>query len=134
MIEINEALLRALGQSDVVAALPLLGQSLEAASAIGDDESVAFANQYLGLAQLFQGDLQGAAERLQEAAARHRQRVDGSAAFALSDLGAAVMLSGDLERAVRIYEHALSMTEPDGDPWTLGHCPWESGHGALDDG
>jgi predicted ATPase/DNA-binding CsgD family transcriptional regulator len=117
----------ALGQTDVVAALPLLHRCLEAANAIGDDESVAFATQYLGLAQLFQGDLGGAAERLEEAFARHRQRGDRLAAFALSDLGVAVMLSGDLERAVRIYEHALSMTEPDGDPWTRGHCLWGLG-------
>jgi DNA-binding CsgD family transcriptional regulator len=38
-----------------------------------------------------------------------------------------LMLSGDLERAVRIYEEALSMTEPDGDPWTRGHCLWGIG-------
>jgi non-specific serine/threonine protein kinase len=37
------------------------------------------------------------------------------------------MLSGDLERAVRIYEDAVSMTEPDGDPWTRGHCLWGLG-------
>jgi non-specific serine/threonine protein kinase len=117
----------ALGQTDVVAALPLLHHCLEAANAIRDDESVAFATQYLGLARLFQGDLPGAAERLEEAFARHRQRGDRLAAFALSDLGVAVMLSGDLQRAVRIYEHALSMTEPDGDPWTRGHCLWGLG-------
>jgi hypothetical protein len=77
----------ALGQTDVVAALPLLHGSLEGAKAIGDDQSVAFATQYLGLAQLFEGDLRGAAECLEEAFARHRQRGDRIAAFALSDLG-----------------------------------------------
>ena len=117
----------ALGQTDVAAALPLLHQSLEVANAIEDEESLAFATQYLGLAQLFQGDVRGAAERFQDAFAGHKRRGDPIAAFALSDLGVAVMLSGDLERAVRIYEDAVSMTEPDGDPWTRGHCLWGLG-------
>lgn len=113
----------ALGQTDVDAASPLLRESLDLATELGDRASTAFATQYLGLCSLFGGDLHEAAALLESAVEMHRE-VRQPAAFALSDLAAAVMFGGDLPRAIRHYEDALAMTDEGGDPWTRSHCLW----------
>jgi non-specific serine/threonine protein kinase len=117
----------ALGQSDVAAAVPLLTECLQLATEIEDDESMAFATQYLGLAKLFQGDLDGASSQLGQAFAQHSAQGNPAAAFTLSDLAVTEMLTGEIDRAIGTYEHALSMTERDGDPWTRAHCLWGLG-------
>jgi predicted ATPase/DNA-binding CsgD family transcriptional regulator len=119
----------ALGQTDVESAAPLLHGSIDLATASGDDESVAFATQYLGLCDLFGGDLPGAAEHLEKAFAMQQEIGQRAAAFTLSDLAVTVMLGGDIGRAIRLYEQALAMTERGGDPWTRAHCLW--GHGVA---
>lgn len=120
----------ALGQTDVEAAVPLLEQSQELAAAIGDTESAAFATQYLGLAQLFLGDLSGATALLEEAFERQQRIGQRAAAFTLSDVAATRMLGGDPGGAVALYEKALAMTEDGGDPWTRAHCLWGLGMSA----
>jgi non-specific serine/threonine protein kinase len=117
----------ALGQNDVDAGAPLLEQSLELATAIGDGESAAFAMQYLGLSRLFLGDLTGATALLEEAFERHQRIGQGAAAFTLSDVATARMLGGDPGYAMTLYEKALAMTEKGGDPWTRAHCLWGLG-------
>lgn len=117
----------ALGQNDVDAGVPLLRQSWELAAAIGDDESAAFATQYLGLARLFLGDPAGAITLLEDAFERHHRIGQGAAAFTLSDVATARMLGGDPAGAKAFYEKALAMMEDDGDPWTRSHCLWGLG-------
>jgi non-specific serine/threonine protein kinase len=117
----------ALGQTDVEAAAPLLEESLDLAAKTGDQESAAFATQYLGLCRLFAGDLAGAAEHLEQAFEMQRDSGQRVAAFTLSDLAVTVMLGGDIGRAVDVYERALAMTEQGGDPWTRSHCLWGLG-------
>jgi DNA-binding CsgD family transcriptional regulator len=117
----------ALGQTDVEAAAPLLQESVDLATTTGDQESAAFAIQYFGLCRLLVGDLNGAAERLEQAFQMQRQLGQPAAAFTLSDLAVTVMLGGDIGRAVRLYEKALAMTERGGDPWTRSHCLWGLG-------
>ena len=124
----------ALGQTDVEAAAPLLQDSLDLARTTGEQESAAFATQYLGLCRLFVGDLAGAAEHLQQAFEMHREIGQGAAAFTLSDLAVTVMLEGDIGRAVRLYEEALTMAERGGDPWTRSHCLWGLGVATWLDG
>jgi predicted ATPase/DNA-binding CsgD family transcriptional regulator len=117
----------ALGQTDVEAAAPLLQESLDLATRIGDQESAAFASQYLGLCRLFVGDLAGAAELLEQTFETQAEIGQRAAAFTLSDLAVTAMLGGDLRRAVRLYEKALAMTERGGDPWTRSHALWGLG-------
>lgn len=117
----------ALGQTDVEAAAPLLQESLDLATRIGDQESAAFATQYLGLCRLFVGDLAGAAELLEQAFEMQAEIGQRTAAFTLSDLAVTAMLGGDIGRAVRLYEKALAMTERGGDPWTRSHALWGLG-------
>jgi non-specific serine/threonine protein kinase len=124
----------ALGQTDVEAAGPLLQESLDLATASGDQESAAFATQYLGLCRLFVGDLAGAAEHLANAFEMQRSIGQRAAAFTLSDLAITVMLGGDLGRAVGLYEEALAMTERGGDPWTRSHGLWGLGVAAWLEG
>lgn len=124
----------ALGQSDVEAAAPLLQESVDLATTTGDQESAAFATQYLGLCRLFVGDLIGAAERFEQALEMQRRIGQPAAAFTLSDLAFTVMLGADTGRAVRLYEKALAMTERGGDPWTRSHCLWGLGMAAWLEG
>jgi non-specific serine/threonine protein kinase len=124
----------ALGQTDVEAAAPLLHESIDLATASGDDESVAFATQYLGLCNLFLGDLPEAAEDLEKAFEMQQGSGQRAAAFTLSDLAVTVMLGGDITRALRLYEQALAMTERGGDPWTRAHCLWGLGVATWLDG
>src|SRR5918999_5549116 len=100
----------ALGQTDVEAATPLLEESLDLAASTGDQESVAFATQYLGLCKLFVGDLVEAAEHLEQAFEMQTESGQRVASFTLSDLAVTAMLGGDIGRAVRLYEKALAMT------------------------
>ena len=124
----------ALGQTDVEAAAPLLQESLELAATTGDQESVAFATQYLGLCKLFVGDLAEAAEHLEQAFEMQVESGQRAAAFTLSDLAVTAMLGGDIGRAVRLYEKALAMTKQGGDPWTRSHCLWGLGVATWLDG
>lgn len=117
----------ALGQTDVEAAAPLLRESLDLATELGDRQSAAFATQYLGLCSLFAGDLAEASELLEQAFDMHREVGSHAAPFTLSDLGVTAMLGGDLPRAIDLYEQALAMTERGGDPWTRSHCLWGLG-------
>jgi non-specific serine/threonine protein kinase len=117
----------ALGQTDVEAAAPLLQESLDLATTIGDHASAAFATQYLGLCRLFAGDLAGAAELLEQAFEMQAEIGQRAAAFTLSDLAVTAMLEGDIGRAVHLYEKALAMTERGGDPWTRSHALWGLG-------
>jgi predicted ATPase/DNA-binding CsgD family transcriptional regulator len=116
----------ALGQSDAEAAAPLLQQSLELATNMGDRASAAFATQYLGLCSLFSGDVAGAAELFRRAFEMQRQIEEPSAAFTLSDFAFTRVLTGEPAQAITLYEHALGMTE-NGDPWTRSHCLWGLG-------
>jgi len=124
----------ALGQTDAEAAEPLLRESLELATDIGDRASAAFATQYLGLSGLFAGDLTGAAECFQRAFEMHREVGEPSAAFTLSDLAFTQVLGGDLARAIALYEQALRMMEGGGDPWTRSHSLWGLGLATWLDG
>jgi predicted ATPase/DNA-binding CsgD family transcriptional regulator len=124
----------ALGQTDVEAAAPLLRESLDLATELGDRESAAFATQYLGLCSLFAGDLAAAGDLLEQAFDMHREIGHSVAAFTLADLAATAMLRGDLGRAIRLYEKALAMTKPGGDPWTRSHCLWGLGVASWLDG
>jgi predicted ATPase/DNA-binding CsgD family transcriptional regulator len=117
----------ALGQTDAEAAAPLLQNSLELATNIGDRASAAFATQYLGLSRLFAGDLGGAAELFQRAFEMHREVGEPTAAFTLSDLAFTRVFGGDLGEAIALYEQALGMMEHGGDPWTRSHCLWGLG-------
>jgi predicted ATPase/DNA-binding CsgD family transcriptional regulator len=117
----------ALGQTDVQAAAPLLQESLDLATKLGDREAAAFATQYLGLSRLFAGDLAGASRLLEQAFDMQRKAGHPVAAFTLSDLAAAAMLGGDLGRATQLYGQALAMMEEGGDPWTRSHCLWGLG-------
>jgi predicted ATPase/DNA-binding CsgD family transcriptional regulator len=117
----------ALGQTDFEAAEPLLKESLDLATSVGDRESAAFATQYLGLCRLFAGDLTRAAELFGGAFDMQRTIGQPAAAFTLSDVAATAMLRGDLGLALCLYEKALGMTENGGDPWTRSQCMWGLG-------
>jgi predicted ATPase/DNA-binding CsgD family transcriptional regulator/Tfp pilus assembly protein PilF len=117
----------ALGQTDFEPAKPLLQESLDVATKVGDRGSAAFATQYLGLCRLFAGDFTGAAELFGQALEMHQTIGQPAAAFTLSDLAATAMLRGNHGDAIRLYERALAMTDQSGDPWTRSHSMWGLG-------
>lgn len=117
----------ALGQGDAEEAATLLQEALEAGAAVGDDESVAFATQYLAQCRLFAGDLASAEQLFDRAYRMHRSNAQRAASFALADLAVTVMLAGDLNRAVGLYEQTLERTAVGGDPWTRSHAGWGLG-------
>lgn len=117
----------ALGQADAEEAVALLQEALDTGVAAGDDESVAFATQYLAQCRLFSGDLAVAEELFDRAYRLHVANGHGVASFALTDLAVTVMLAGDLDRAVGLYEQALELTAAGGDPWTRSHASWGLG-------
>jgi predicted ATPase/DNA-binding CsgD family transcriptional regulator len=117
----------AVAQTDPEDAVGLLHKALDAATAIRDEVSIAFATQYLAQCQLFSGDLESAEQLFDRAYRMHRSHGDRAASFALTDLAVTVMVAGDLERAVRLYEEALEMTDAGGDPWTRSHAFWGLG-------
>ena len=117
----------AVSQADVDAAMPLLEAAVEAGARAGDEESVAFATQYLGLCRLFSGDLPAAEDLLSRALQMHNRQGGRAAHFTLVDLAVTVMLAGDLDRAAGLYTDALAMTAHGGDPWTRAHALWGAG-------
>jgi predicted ATPase/DNA-binding CsgD family transcriptional regulator len=120
----------ALGQTDGDAAEPMLREALDLAREIGNEESAAFATQYLGLCRLFAGDTDEGGALFAEAFESQRQLGEGAAAFTLSDLATTRMFKGNLRDATNLYERALAMTEDGGDPWTRSHCLWGLGMAA----
>ncbi len=131
----------AIAQGDVEQAEPLLRQGADVGTTLGDVESVAFANQYLGLCRLFSGDLTEAAGYLEKALDLQRAGGQRGAAFTLTDLAVTLTIKGDLARAIPIYREALALVEQGGDPWTRAHCLWglglarwsEGDHGAAEE-
>jgi non-specific serine/threonine protein kinase len=121
----------ALGQTDAQEAVPLLQQALDAGLASGDDESVAFATQYLAQCRLFSGDLAIAEQLFDRAYRLHLSNGHGAASFALTDLAVTIMLAGDPDRAVGLYEQALELTAAGSDPWTRSHASWGLGVATL---
>jgi predicted ATPase/DNA-binding CsgD family transcriptional regulator len=124
----------AVSQADAEPGLALLEAALEAAGERSDDESSAYATQYLGLSHLFAGDLAVAERLLEEAYHRHVAVGSRTAAFALTDLAVTVMLTGDLTRSIALYDLALATAGDDGDPWTSSHLRWGLGVARFLDG
>jgi predicted ATPase/DNA-binding CsgD family transcriptional regulator len=117
----------AVTQADVEPGVALLEAALEAAGERADDESTAYATQYLGLSHLFAGDLAVAERMLEQAYRGHAAVGSRTAAFALTDLAVTVMLTGDLARSIGLYDRALATAGDDGDPWTRSHMLWGLG-------
>jgi predicted ATPase/DNA-binding CsgD family transcriptional regulator len=124
----------ALAQADPEPGRALLESALEAAAEGTDDESIAYATQYLGLAQLFAGDLSAAERMLEQAYRMHDTVGSRTAAFALTDLAVTVMLAGDLPRSIGLYDRALVAAGDGGDPWTRSHLLWGLGVARFLDG
>ena len=117
----------AVTQADVEAGRPMLRSALDAAIERSDEESKAYATQYLGLSHLFDGELSAAEEMLDQAYRQHVALGSKTAAFALTDLAVTVMLIGDVARSIGLYEQVLAMSAADGDPWTRSHMFWGLG-------
>ena len=105
----------------------MLRSALEAAIERSDEESKAYATQYLGLSHLFDGELSAAEEMLDQAYRQHVALGSKTAAFALTDLAVTVMLTGNVARSIGLYEQVLAMSAADGDPWTRSHMFWGLG-------
>lgn len=117
----------AVNQTDVDVGLALLQSAVDVAAERSDDESTAYATQYLGLAYLFAGDLARAEDLLEQSYRMHVTSGSPVAAFALTDLAVVTMLTGRSARAIDLFEQALAMTADDGDPWTRSHALWGLG-------
>jgi non-specific serine/threonine protein kinase len=128
----------ALARTDPASAVPLLQQALDLADALDEPAVAAFCTQYLGLARLFVGDLDGAETLLRHAASAYRRAgEDAFLAFVLADLGMVAFLRGDLDGAAGAFTGSLALTAG-GDPWTQSHATWGMGlvrwrTGALDE-
>jgi predicted ATPase/DNA-binding CsgD family transcriptional regulator len=116
----------ALAATDPEGATPLLEEALAAGRRLDEPFVVAFATQYLGLAALFQGDLDTAGRLLREAAALHRTRDLGLAAFAMADAGIAALFAGSYQAAAEALADSLALNQG-GDPWTRSHALWGLG-------
>ena len=123
-----------LAQGDVEAAEALLGQSLALAHRLGSEGDLAFANQYLGQAALFRGDMARAADLFRSAVDLHRRLSEPTAAFALSDLAIVTMMRGEPERAEALFEESIAAAAASGDRWTRSHALWGFGLLSLEQG
>lgn len=117
----------AIAQGDVEQAEPLLKEGVNVGTGLGDLESVAYANQYLGLCRLFSGDLTEAAAYLEKALELQKACGQRAAAFTLTDLAVTLTIKGDLARSISVYQQALALIQQGGDPWTQAHCLWGLG-------
>jgi predicted ATPase/DNA-binding NarL/FixJ family response regulator len=116
----------ALAATDSKTATPLLEEALASGRRLNAPFVVAFATQYLGLAALFEGDLDTADQRLRDAVALHRGRDPGMAAFAMADVGVVALLAGSYETAAEAFVDSLALNEGH-DPWTRSHALWGLG-------
>jgi predicted ATPase/DNA-binding CsgD family transcriptional regulator len=116
----------ALAATDPEGATPLLEEAFAAGRRRNQRFVVAFATQYLGLAALFRGDLDGAGRLLREAAALHRTRDPGLAAFAMADVGIAALFAGSYQAAAEALTDSLTLNQGR-DPWTRSHALWGLG-------
>jgi predicted ATPase/DNA-binding CsgD family transcriptional regulator len=114
-------------QADPACATPLLQEAHAVATALGEPGTAAFATQYLGLVELFNGNYDNA-DRLFRTAAADRRRLgeDRFAAFAMADAGAAAFFRGDCDTAGTAFTESLALNSG-GDPWTRSHALWGLG-------
>jgi non-specific serine/threonine protein kinase len=113
-----------LAATDPETATPLLEEALASGRRLDEPFVVAFATQYLGLAALFQGDLDAADRLLRGAAALHQD--PGFAAFAMADVGVAALLARSYEAAAEAFGDSLALNQGH-DPWTRSHALWGLG-------
>ena len=116
----------ALAATDPEGARPLLEEALAAGRRHNQPFVVAFATQYLGLAALFQGEVDAADRLLREAATLHRTQDPGLAAFAMADVGIAALFAGSYQAAAQALADSLALNQGR-DPWTRSHALWGLG-------
>jgi predicted ATPase/DNA-binding CsgD family transcriptional regulator len=121
---------------DIPAARALLAECLGAAQLLGDDASAAHAISTLGVADLFEGDIQGAVEHLEAGVARERT-VEHSTPYltdALINLGLAYCYRGDLDRATAVLGEAEQLCCDHGEQLLLSWAQVFLGLAAVLDG
>ncbi|GAA1948213.1 LuxR family transcriptional regulator [Nocardioides panacihumi] len=106
---------------DIPAARRLLSECLATAEARGDLASAAHARCTLGVADCFEGRIDGAIEQLEAGIALEREVDVGSAylADALINLGLACCYRGDLDRAHAVLEEASGLCAANGEELLL---------------
>jgi non-specific serine/threonine protein kinase len=118
----------ALVQGDAAAAGPLLRESLELGTSLGDAEAVAFAHQLLGRCALFAMDLDEADRLSADGLARHRAReAPGHVSLALVQLAVVASVRGELDRAAALYEQADELCAGIGERWNRSYVRWGLG-------
>ena len=116
----------ALAATDLDTARPLLEEALGSGRRLNEPFVVAFATQYLGVATLFEGDLDAAGRLLREAAALHREQDPGLSAFAMADAGIGALFARSYQAAAEAFADSLALNEGR-DPWTRSHALWGLG-------
>ena len=104
-------------------AIPLLEQGQELARATNQPFITALATQYLGLANMFCGNLPEADRLLRRAAELHGHLDPHYAAFCLADVGITAVLAHSLDTAEEAFTACLRHNDG-GDPWTRSHALW----------
>jgi non-specific serine/threonine protein kinase len=100
----------ALYQGDVVAARPLIEQSLAIYRSLEDSKGIARALNGLGTASIYGGDLSAARGFIDEATAIYRRLEERrGVAVSLHSLGFVELLAGDLEAAETAYRQAMEI-------------------------
>ena len=117
----------ALLQGDVAAALPRLEECRALGQQLDDPSARAHADQYGGLAALFQRDFPGAVTLLKQALARYRAMADENAEWiTLYQLAAAAAVLGDARAGV-IAAECLELCTSRGASWSRSYALWVVG-------
>jgi predicted ATPase/DNA-binding CsgD family transcriptional regulator len=125
-------------QGDVPAAMPLLSECEDLATALDDQSSLAWAHQYLGLATLFAGDVSRATDLLADAVQRHKAvgNLVGTA-LSLFLFGSALSFGGEFDRSVAAARECVEFAANHGEQWChsyglyqLGLAAWQQGEAA----
>jgi predicted ATPase/DNA-binding SARP family transcriptional activator len=127
-------------QGDTAASVTLLQQCQTLARHLGDDTALACATHMLGAATLFRDNPAYAAELLEEALARYRDRdeVNSMVVMAQLQLSIANTFQGNTDKATALSQTARAICATHGEQWTLSYAlytlafaEWASGEAEL---
>jgi DNA-binding NarL/FixJ family response regulator len=118
----------ALVQGEAARSAELLKQALDIGRRLADQETIAYASQFLGRALWFMGDAVHGLSLTLEAQELHRSRGDAwGLVLTLVQLGVMRAVTGDPRGAIAPFVECLALCEEHGERWNRSYAQWGLG-------